>query len=39
MAMALHAPSRRELLLTSGALFAWAYLPSSRAPKGATRVC
>jgi uncharacterized protein (DUF1501 family) len=23
----LHAPSRRELLLASGALFAWAYLP------------
>ena len=25
--MNLHAPSRRELLLTSGTLFAWAYLP------------
>src|SRR2546425_10403238 len=23
----LHAPSRRELLLASGTLFAWAYLP------------
>ena len=27
MAINLHAPSRRELLLASGALFAWAYLP------------
>ena len=25
--MNLHAPSRRELLLTSGTLFAWAYMP------------
>jgi uncharacterized protein (DUF1501 family) len=25
--MTLHAPSRRELLLTSGTLFAWAHLP------------
>jgi uncharacterized protein (DUF1501 family) len=27
MKMTLHAPSRRELLLGSGTLFAWAYLP------------
>src|SRR5215472_14210866 len=27
MTCQLHAPSRRELLLASGALFAWAYLP------------
>jgi uncharacterized protein (DUF1501 family) len=27
MTMRLHAPSRRELLLTSGTLFAWAHLP------------
>jgi uncharacterized protein (DUF1501 family) len=27
MTMRLHAPSRRELLLASGTLFAWAYLP------------
>jgi uncharacterized protein (DUF1501 family) len=27
MAFELHAPSRRELVLASGALFAWAYLP------------
>jgi uncharacterized protein (DUF1501 family) len=26
-AATLHAPSRRELLLTSGTLFAWAYMP------------
>src|SRR5580693_10179556 len=25
--MRLHAPSRRELLLTSGTLFAWAHMP------------
>ena len=25
--MTRHAPSRRELLLASGALFAWAYVP------------
>ena len=25
--MTLHAPSRRELLLASGTLFAWAYVP------------
>ena len=24
----LHAPTRRELLLGTGVLFAWAYLPS-----------
>src|SRR4051812_50214773 len=27
MPMNLHAPSRRELLLASGTLFAWAHLP------------
>ena len=27
MRSALHAPTRRELLLASGVLFAWAYLP------------
>src|SRR5262249_18562623 len=27
MSMSLHAPSRRELLLASGTLFAWAYVP------------
>jgi len=27
MIMRLHAPSRRELLLASGTLFAWAYMP------------
>ena len=27
MVMNLHAPSRRELLLASGVLFAWAYVP------------
>src|SRR5262245_11858465 len=27
MTMQLHAPSRRELMLASGVLFSWAYLP------------
>ena len=36
----LHAPTRRELLLGSGALFAWAYrAASSRAPRAAIRAC
>src|SRR5215470_13385057 len=30
----LHAPSRRELLLASGALFAWAYLPKVALAEG-----
>ena len=30
----LHAPSRRELLLASGALFAWAYLPKVAQAEG-----
>jgi len=30
----LHAPSRRELLLASGALFAWAYLPKIARAEG-----
>jgi uncharacterized protein (DUF1501 family) len=29
-----HAPSRRELLLASGALFAWAYLPKTARAEG-----
>lgn len=29
-----HAPSRRDLLLTSGTLFAWAYLPKSARAEG-----
>src|SRR5712664_1062223 len=29
-----HAPSRRELLLASGALFAWAYLPKLARAEG-----
>ncbi len=32
--MSLHAPSRRELLLGSGALFAWAYLPKAALAEG-----
>src|SRR5882757_9647508 len=32
--MTLHAPSRRELLLASGALFAWAYLPKLALAEG-----
>ena len=34
MALDLHAPSRRELLLASGALFAWAYLPKVARAEG-----
>jgi uncharacterized protein (DUF1501 family) len=34
MAIDLHAPSRRELLLASGALFAWAYLPKVARAEG-----
>src|SRR5580704_14094900 len=34
MAINLHAPSRRELLLASGALFAWAYLPKIARAEG-----
>src|SRR5882757_2617541 len=34
MTMSLHAPSRRELLLASGALFAWAYLPKIALAEG-----
>src|SRR5207302_3861398 len=30
----LHAPSRRELLLASGVLFAWAYLPKAARAEG-----
>ena len=32
--MTLHAPSRRELLLASGTLFAWAYVPSLARAEG-----
>jgi uncharacterized protein (DUF1501 family) len=34
MTMGLHAPSRRELLLASGTLFAWAYLPKVALAEG-----
>src|ERR1700747_213792 len=34
MTYQLHAPSRRELLLASGALFAWAYLPKVARAEG-----
>jgi uncharacterized protein (DUF1501 family) len=34
MTMNLHAPSRRELLLASGTLFAWAYLPKLALAEG-----
>jgi uncharacterized protein (DUF1501 family) len=34
MTMTLHAPSRRELLLASGTLFAWAYLPKVARAEG-----
>jgi uncharacterized protein (DUF1501 family) len=34
MTMALHAPTRRELLLGSGALFAWAYVPKLARAEG-----
>src|SRR5713101_2125629 len=32
--MTLHAPTRRELLLASGALFAWAYVPKLARAEG-----
>jgi uncharacterized protein (DUF1501 family) len=32
--MSLHAPTRRELLLASGTLFAWAYLPKQALAEG-----
>src|SRR5712664_1164623 len=32
--MSLHAPSRRELLIASGTLFAWAYLPKVARAEG-----
>jgi uncharacterized protein (DUF1501 family) len=34
MALNFHAPTRRELLLASGALFAWAYLPKVALAEG-----
>src|SRR5262249_32194901 len=34
MSSSLHAPSRRELLLASGTLFAWAYLPKVALAEG-----
>jgi uncharacterized protein (DUF1501 family) len=34
MTMSLHAPTRRELLLVSGTLFAWAYLPKRALAEG-----
>jgi uncharacterized protein (DUF1501 family) len=34
MTMSLHAPSRRQLLLASGTLFAWAYLPKVARAEG-----
>jgi uncharacterized protein (DUF1501 family) len=34
MKMDLHAPTRRELLLASGTLFAWAYLPKGALAEG-----
>jgi len=34
MTMALHTPTRRELLLGSGALFAWAYVPKLARAEG-----
>jgi len=34
MPINLHAPSRRELLLAAGALFAWAYLPKTARAEG-----
>src|SRR5215831_3653983 len=34
MTINLHAPTRRELLLASGALFAWAYLPKRALAEG-----
>src|SRR5213080_407191 len=32
--MTLHAPSRRELMLASGVLFSWAYLPKLARAQG-----
>ena len=37
--MVLHAPTRRELLLGSGALFAWAHVPKLARAQGAIRAC
>src|SRR5438045_8930305 len=34
MKIDLHAPSRRELLLASGVLFAWAYVPKVAQAEG-----
>src|SRR5262252_7509809 len=34
MTINLHAPTRRELLLASGTLFAWAYLPKAALAEG-----
>src|SRR5947209_17481993 len=34
MVLSLHAPSRRELLLASGVLFAWAHLPKLARAEG-----
>jgi uncharacterized protein (DUF1501 family) len=34
MTFSLHAPTRRELLLTSGVLFAWAHLPRAALAEG-----
>jgi uncharacterized protein (DUF1501 family) len=34
MAINLHAPTRRELLMASGALFAWAYMPKLALAEG-----
>ena len=34
MPLTLHAPSRRELLLASGVLFAWAHLPKAAMAQG-----
>src|SRR5437764_11720938 len=34
MPLNLHAPSRRELLLASGVLFAWAHLPKAARAEG-----
>ncbi len=37
MSSMLHLPTRRDMLLGSGALFAWAYAPKLARAKGATR--
>src|SRR5579864_3704085 len=34
MTIAFHAPSRRELLLASGVLFAWAHMPRAALAEG-----